>query len=162
MINYLVNYCLVFPVCWYLTGMLLVLDFCLKYPFLLDYKEAFELFDRGTDKIFYNQVGSLIRALGQDPTNSDVSKVLGNPSREGNRLLTLSSSLQTHLLSSLACFCALWLLLFGFKCVLFLSYQLPTFSISISILWQTWRFFLPFFTTLLITYRIQRLLFTVR
>ncbi|XP_076819284.1 myosin light chain 3, skeletal muscle isoform-like isoform X6 [Clavelina lepadiformis] len=49
---------------------------------LADFKEAFELFDRGTEKIFFNQVGSLIRALGEDPTNADVNKVLGNPKKE--------------------------------------------------------------------------------
>lgn len=58
---------------------------------LLDYKEAFELFDRGTNKITYDQVGSLIRALGEDPTNADVSKVLGNPKKEGIRLLCCST-----------------------------------------------------------------------
>uniref|UniRef100_H2Y9S1 EF-hand domain-containing protein n=1 Tax=Ciona savignyi TaxID=51511 RepID=H2Y9S1_CIOSA len=49
---------------------------------LSEFKEAFELFDRGQDKITYSQVGSLIRALGDDPTNADITKVLGNPAKE--------------------------------------------------------------------------------
>ncbi|XP_004225555.1 myosin light chain 3, skeletal muscle isoform isoform X5 [Ciona intestinalis] len=49
---------------------------------LSEFKEAFELFDRGQDKIPYSLVGSLIRALGDDPTNADVNKVLGNPKKE--------------------------------------------------------------------------------
>jgi len=50
---------------------------------LSECKEAFELFDKGTSKIYVGQVGSLIRALGEDPTNADVNKVLGNPKKEG-------------------------------------------------------------------------------
>ncbi|KAL1774870.1 myosin light chain 6B [Sigmodon hispidus] len=44
------------------------------------FKEAFELFDRvGDGKILYSQCGDLMRALGQNPTNAEVLKVLGNP-----------------------------------------------------------------------------------
>uniref|UniRef100_A0A8D0CJA5 Myosin light chain 6B n=1 Tax=Scleropages formosus TaxID=113540 RepID=A0A8D0CJA5_SCLFO len=47
---------------------------------LLDFKEAFQLFDRtGDGKITYNQCGDVMRALGQNPINADVLKVLGNP-----------------------------------------------------------------------------------
>ncbi|XP_023682427.1 myosin light chain 3, skeletal muscle isoform-like [Paramormyrops kingsleyae] len=50
----------------------------------MDYfKEAFGLFDRvGDNKIAYNQVADVMRALGQNPTNKDVVKVLGSPSAE--------------------------------------------------------------------------------
>lgn len=49
-----------------------------------DFKEAFGLFDRvGDSKIAYNQVADVMRALGQNPTNKDVVKVLGNPSADG-------------------------------------------------------------------------------
>nr|XP_046223750.1 myosin light chain 1, skeletal muscle isoform-like [Oncorhynchus gorbuscha] len=55
-----------------------------------DYKEAFGLFDRvGDAKVAYNQVADIMRALGQNPTNKEVRKVLGNPSDEdmaGKRL----------------------------------------------------------------------------
>ncbi|XP_071991169.1 myosin light polypeptide 6 isoform X1 [Engystomops pustulosus] len=45
-----------------------------------DYREAFALFDRtGDGKILYNQCGDVMRALGQNPTNAEVLKVLGNP-----------------------------------------------------------------------------------
>ncbi|RLV96453.1 hypothetical protein DV515_00012597 [Chloebia gouldiae] len=48
-----------------------------------DFKEAFLLFDRtGDAKITLSQVGDIIRALGQNPTNAEVNKILGNPSKE--------------------------------------------------------------------------------
>lgn len=31
----------------------------------------------------YNQVADIMRALGQNPTNKDVNKILGNPSADG-------------------------------------------------------------------------------
>jgi len=49
----------------------------------IEFKEAFSLFDRtGDDKIFLAQAGDVFRALGQNPTNQEVAKVLGNPSKE--------------------------------------------------------------------------------
>lgn len=54
---------------------------------LLEFKEAFLLFDRtGDGKITYNQCGDVMRALGQNPVNSEVLKVLGNPKLEGEAL----------------------------------------------------------------------------
>ncbi|KFO54123.1 Myosin light chain 1, skeletal muscle isoform, partial [Corvus brachyrhynchos] len=48
-----------------------------------DFKEAFLLFDRtGDAKITLSQVGDIIRALGQNPTNAEINKILGNPSKE--------------------------------------------------------------------------------
>ncbi|XP_020778902.1 myosin light polypeptide 6 [Boleophthalmus pectinirostris] len=50
---------------------------------IMEYKEAFMLFDRtGDGKIFYSQCGDVMRALGQNPINADVLKVLGNPKME--------------------------------------------------------------------------------
>ncbi|XP_069509856.1 myosin light polypeptide 6-like isoform X1 [Ambystoma mexicanum] len=47
---------------------------------LSDIKEAFLLFDRSGDgRIQVNQCGDVMRALGQNPTNAEVLKVLGNP-----------------------------------------------------------------------------------
>ncbi|KAK2493635.1 hypothetical protein MC885_009419 [Smutsia gigantea] len=47
---------------------------------LEEFKEAFELFDRvGDGKILYGQCGDVMRALGQNPTNAEVLRVLGNP-----------------------------------------------------------------------------------
>ncbi|CAJ0935263.1 unnamed protein product, partial [Ranitomeya imitator] len=49
------------------------------------FKEAFQLFDRtpgGEMKITYGQCGDVLRALGQNPTNSEVLKVLGRPKPE--------------------------------------------------------------------------------
>ena len=52
-----------------------------------DFKEAFGLFDRvGDSQVAYNQVADIMRALGQNPTNKDVTKILGNPSADGKRL----------------------------------------------------------------------------
>ncbi|XP_056112701.1 myosin light chain 4-like [Rhinichthys klamathensis goyatoka] len=50
-----------------------------------EFKEAFQLFDRtpkGEMKITYAQCGDVLRALGQNPTNADVLKVLGKPRPE--------------------------------------------------------------------------------
>uniref|UniRef100_A0A8V5GDJ7 Uncharacterized protein n=1 Tax=Melopsittacus undulatus TaxID=13146 RepID=A0A8V5GDJ7_MELUD len=50
---------------------------------LAEFKEAFLLFDRtGDAKITLSQVGDIIRALGQNPTNAEINKILGNPSKE--------------------------------------------------------------------------------
>ncbi|KAG9474436.1 myosin light chain 4 [Eleutherodactylus coqui] len=50
-----------------------------------EFKEAFQLFDRtpgGEMKITYGQCGDVLRALGQNPTNAEVLKVLGRPKPE--------------------------------------------------------------------------------
>uniref|UniRef100_A0A3Q2UXQ8 EF-hand domain-containing protein n=2 Tax=Haplochromini TaxID=319058 RepID=A0A3Q2UXQ8_HAPBU len=48
-----------------------------------EFKEAFLLFDRtGDGKISYSQCGDVMRALGQNPVNAEVLKVLGNPKSE--------------------------------------------------------------------------------
>ncbi|XP_041859587.1 myosin light polypeptide 6 isoform X4 [Melanotaenia boesemani] len=50
---------------------------------ILEFKEAFLLFDRtGDGKISFSQCGDVMRALGQNPINADVLKVLGNPKAE--------------------------------------------------------------------------------
>uniref|UniRef100_A0A672K127 Myosin light chain 3, skeletal muscle isoform-like n=1 Tax=Sinocyclocheilus grahami TaxID=75366 RepID=A0A672K127_SINGR len=47
------------------------------------FKESFGLFDRvGDSKVAFNQVADIMRALGQNPTNKDVKKILGNPSAD--------------------------------------------------------------------------------
>uniref|UniRef100_A0AAQ4QRX2 EF-hand domain-containing protein n=1 Tax=Gasterosteus aculeatus aculeatus TaxID=481459 RepID=A0AAQ4QRX2_GASAC len=48
-----------------------------------EFKEAFLLFDRtGDGKISFSQCGDVMRALGQNPVNAEVLKVLGNPKAE--------------------------------------------------------------------------------
>ncbi|XP_064171430.1 myosin light chain 4 isoform X1 [Anguilla rostrata] len=50
-----------------------------------EFKEAFMLFDQtpaGEMKITYAQCGDVIRALGQNPTNAEVMRVLGKPKPE--------------------------------------------------------------------------------
>ncbi|CAG0914316.1 unnamed protein product [Notodromas monacha] len=43
---------------------------------LADFQEAFQLFDnRGDGNIFVSQVGDVLRAMGQNPTESDVKKL---------------------------------------------------------------------------------------
>ncbi|XP_075070536.1 myosin light chain 3 [Mixophyes fleayi] len=52
---------------------------------LAEFKEAFSLFDRTPNcelKITYGQCGDVLRALGQNPTNAEVLKVLGRPKAE--------------------------------------------------------------------------------
>ncbi|GCB84245.1 hypothetical protein scyTo_0024905, partial [Scyliorhinus torazame] len=58
----------------------------LTFVSISEFKEAFALFDRTPScemKITYAQCGDVLRALGQNPTNSDVMKVLGKPKPEG-------------------------------------------------------------------------------
>ncbi|XP_071781542.1 myosin light chain 4 [Centroberyx gerrardi] len=50
-----------------------------------EFKEAFQLFDRTPEnqmKITYSQCGDVMRALGQNPTNAEVHRVLGRPKAE--------------------------------------------------------------------------------
>lgn len=57
--------------------------------FVLDFKDAFQLFDRtpaNEMKITYAQCGDLIRALGQNPTQAEIMHVLGKPKAEGGPL----------------------------------------------------------------------------
>ncbi|KAJ1160714.1 hypothetical protein NDU88_001207 [Pleurodeles waltl] len=50
---------------------------------IIEYKDAFLLFDRSGDgRIQFSQCGDVMRALGQNPTNAEVLKVLGNPKSE--------------------------------------------------------------------------------
>ncbi|XP_073698053.1 myosin light chain 1, skeletal muscle isoform [Garra rufa] len=50
---------------------------------LEDYREAFGLFDRvGDSKVAFNQIADIMRALGQNPTNKEVTKILGNPTAD--------------------------------------------------------------------------------
>uniref|UniRef100_A0A8C0EA15 EF-hand domain-containing protein n=1 Tax=Bubo bubo TaxID=30461 RepID=A0A8C0EA15_BUBBB len=61
-------------------GMHFFLSFCLP-----EFKEAFSLFDRTPKsemKITYAQCGDVLRALGQNPTQAEVMKVLGRPKPE--------------------------------------------------------------------------------
>uniref|UniRef100_A0A8C5JE27 Uncharacterized protein n=1 Tax=Junco hyemalis TaxID=40217 RepID=A0A8C5JE27_JUNHY len=52
----------------------------------VEFKEAFSLFDRTPKsemKITYAQCGDVLRALGQNPTQAEVMKLLGRPKPEG-------------------------------------------------------------------------------
>ena len=39
------------------------------------YKEAFEVFSKGTDRIPFDLVLPLLQSIGQNPTNSDMSRI---------------------------------------------------------------------------------------
>uniref|UniRef100_A0A8C5L0A2 Myosin, light polypeptide 4 n=1 Tax=Jaculus jaculus TaxID=51337 RepID=A0A8C5L0A2_JACJA len=61
-------------------------------PKSVKFKEAFSLFDRtpaGEMKITYGQCGDVLRALGQNPTNAEVLRVLGKPKPEEMNAKTL-------------------------------------------------------------------------
>uniref|UniRef100_A0A8C4PZG3 EF-hand domain-containing protein n=1 Tax=Eptatretus burgeri TaxID=7764 RepID=A0A8C4PZG3_EPTBU len=50
---------------------------------IAEFRDAFALFDRsGEGKIQYCQCGDLMRALGMNPTNAEVDKLLGNPRKD--------------------------------------------------------------------------------
>lgn len=58
-----------------------------ELSFPAEFREAFGLFDRtpsGTMQISYGQCGDVLRALGHNPTNAEVLKVLGKPKPEGD------------------------------------------------------------------------------
>ncbi|XP_066573338.1 myosin, light chain 13 [Amia ocellicauda] len=66
-----------------------------------DFKEAFSLFDRTPNnemKITYAQCGDLMRALGQNPTNAEVMKVLGSPKAEemNSKMMDFETFLPMH------------------------------------------------------------------
>uniref|UniRef100_A0A8C7JNR5 Myosin light polypeptide 6-like n=1 Tax=Oncorhynchus kisutch TaxID=8019 RepID=A0A8C7JNR5_ONCKI len=76
-----------FPFCPLFSQTPYATDCSFQIEFNLDqiheFKEAFLLFDRtGDGKISYSQCGDVMRALGQNPVNSEVLKVLGNPKAE--------------------------------------------------------------------------------
>jgi Ca2+-binding EF-hand superfamily protein len=53
---------------------------------LAEYKEAFALFDkRGTGFVPREQIGDLLRALGQNPTQGEVAEIASNAPREGEQ-----------------------------------------------------------------------------
>lgn len=67
-----------------LCSSLLLIESCLLSLSYQEFKEAFLLFDRtGDGRICYSQCGDVMRALGQNPVNAEVLKVLGNPKAEG-------------------------------------------------------------------------------
>ncbi|XP_048954258.1 myosin light chain 3 isoform X5 [Canis lupus dingo] len=56
-----------------------------RWVWELEFKEAFMLFDRTPKcemKITYGQCGDVLRALGQNPTQAEVLRVLGRPKQE--------------------------------------------------------------------------------
>ncbi|XP_072324239.1 myosin light polypeptide 6-like [Scyliorhinus torazame] len=66
-----------------------------------DFKEAFTLFDRTPTsemKITYAQCGDVMRALGQNPTNAEVLKVLGRPKQDEmtTKMLDFDTFLPMH------------------------------------------------------------------
>uniref|UniRef100_A0A8C4NBU4 Myosin light chain 1 n=1 Tax=Eptatretus burgeri TaxID=7764 RepID=A0A8C4NBU4_EPTBU len=70
---------------------------------LEEFKEAFGLFDRrGDSKITFSQAGGVLRSLGQNPTNADVKKLLGNPTPEEMKNKTLDFEQFLPMLQSLA------------------------------------------------------------
>ncbi|KAF3858138.1 hypothetical protein F7725_011339 [Dissostichus mawsoni] len=66
-----------------------------------DFKDSFQLFDTTPTnemKITYAQCGDLIRALGQNPTNTEIMNVLGKPKSEDmhTKMLDFDQFLPMH------------------------------------------------------------------
>lgn len=52
----------------------------------LEYKEAFALFDkRGKGTVPRETLGDLLRALGQNPTQTEVADIVASAPRDGTR-----------------------------------------------------------------------------
>ena len=61
-----------------------VLFFTPAISYLLEYKEAFALFDKkGTGAVPRETLGDLLRALGQNPTQAEVADIVASAPREG-------------------------------------------------------------------------------
>lgn len=61
-----------------------VLVYGLVYFNNLEYKEAFALFDKkGTGAVPRETLGDLLRALGQNPTQAEVSEIVAGAPRDG-------------------------------------------------------------------------------
>lgn len=65
---------------------------------LTEFRDAFSLFDkRGDGKIDSDQVGDVIRALGLNPTEADVKKIVGEIDPQGmNSLHSLQQELHHY------------------------------------------------------------------
>ena len=69
------------------------LSFYHAYLYLVEYKEAFALFDKkGTGAVPRETLGDLLRALGQNPTQAEVADIVASAPREGKSVLASSSS----------------------------------------------------------------------
>ena len=59
---------------------------CAGFHFFLEFREAFALFDkRGDGNIRVGDLGTVLRALGQNPTEEDVQKIQNELDPEGER-----------------------------------------------------------------------------
>lgn len=66
-----------------------------------EFRDAFMLFDKvGEGRISYIQCADVMRALGQNPTDAEIVKVLGNPKAEGEKSCSL---IATHRRRCTAC-----------------------------------------------------------
>ena len=58
------------------TKILTLLLLSMRTVFSSDFQEAFQLFDqKGDGRVQVSQIGDILRALGQNPTESDVKKL---------------------------------------------------------------------------------------
>ena len=78
---------------WYLY--LFFFFFFLKYQllcfvFFLEYKEAFSLFDKdGDGTITTKELGTVMRSLGQNPTEAELQDMINEVDADGNDVLDL-------------------------------------------------------------------------
>lgn len=69
---------------------------------LVEYKEAFALFDkRGTGAVPREVLGDLLRALGQNPTQAEVAELVAGAPRDGTRFHAFSVAHDIHKMSGI-------------------------------------------------------------
>jgi Ca2+-binding EF-hand superfamily protein len=70
--------------------------------FIAEYKEAFALFDKkGTGHISRDSLGDLLRALGQNPTQAEVSELAQAAPKDSESLhLDLALIVDAHIVTS--------------------------------------------------------------
>lgn len=82
----------------YSSPLVVIVSFiAIKFMFISEYKEAFNLYDKDNDGVIATQkLGRVLRAMGLNPTEIEIQEMIDEVDSEGNVLVT--SSLAFYLL----------------------------------------------------------------